>query len=209
MDKYITKRARRSDEGIEGDSGNLPSSAPTTSTESTLAISTDSAEPARLLESKSAISMESAEPTKTLESTSEISAEFTAVSTASEALSSGTTSGIINRHSIILPDTPNQPSAATIAPQTLSNKILRFQDHWFNRHPWLHYDDTIKGVLCICCAKAWQLQLIDFSKLAEATFMYQGFRNWKKALEKFKAHELSSFHQHAMEQARSQKRRCL
>jgi Domain of unknown function (DUF4371)/hAT family C-terminal dimerisation region len=99
-----------------------------------------------------------------------------------------------------LPLTPNQPATNEIVTQILSNKTLKFQERWFAQYPWLHYDVELKGVLCICCARARKLKLIDLSKCAEGCFMYQGFRNWKKALEKFKAHESSSAHRHATQQ---------
>jgi len=102
--------------------------------------------------------------------------------------------------SMDLPLTPNHPPTNEIVTQILSNKTLKFQARWFEQYPWLHYDAALRGVLCICCARAWMQKLIHLSKCAEGCFMYEGFRNWKKALEKFKAYESSSAHRHAIQQ---------
>ena len=51
-----------------------------------------------------------------------------------------------------------------------------------------------------------KLNLIDLAKCAEDTFLSKGFKNWKKALEKFAAHENSQVHKLAMSNTLFKKR---
>ncbi|KAF3842441.1 hypothetical protein F7725_024392 [Dissostichus mawsoni] len=48
--------------------------------------------------------------------------------------------------------------AQIIQIQTLSNRILYFQEKWFKDHTWLHYSPSVKGVLCFYCAKYFAAQ---------------------------------------------------
>lgn len=87
---------------------------------------------------------------------------------------------------ITLPEKPIQPPSSAIATQICRNMSLKFQDRWFALYPWLHYVDSLQGVLCICCARAYQLKLLDMSQLSEGAFMFHGFKNWKKHLKNSK-----------------------
>jgi hypothetical protein len=102
--------------------------------------------------------------------------------------------------------TPNQPDCKNIAVQMHNvkgrPKELRFQPSWFTRHPWLHYDDRLQGVVCFSCAKAEIGGLIDMAKCADSAFVTTGYSNWKKALARFQQHELSFTHRHSVSQLR-------
>jgi len=77
---------------------------------------------------------------------------------------------------------------------------LRFQKSWYKQYRWIHYDETIKGVLCFTCIQAESLRLSDLSRKTEPTFIKNGFRNWKKAQERFLQHHRSASHRFAEEQ---------
>jgi hypothetical protein len=113
-------------------------------------------------------------------------------STTSELASS--TSALRSESSSSLPPVPHQPAVACIPPQQLSKKVLTFQEHWYKEFPWLHYDPAKLGVLCHLCLLAKSRNLAELAKFSEDTFTSHGFSNWKKALEKFRAHEKSHAH---------------
>jgi hypothetical protein len=94
---------------------------------------------------------------------------------------------------------PNQPTDCSAIPfqqHKVKGKLkeLRFQSVWFHNYPWLHYDNSIQGVVCFSCCKAQRNGLLQLAKCAEATFTSTGFSNWKKALTKFQQHQSSSTH---------------
>ena len=52
-------------------------------------------------------------------------------------------------------------------------------------------------VLCTVCCKASAESLLHAQTRTETAFLEVGFRNWKKAVEKFNSHERSDCHKHA------------
>lgn len=101
-------------------------------------------------------------------------------------------------HEPILPPEPYQPDPSVMPVQELPNKKLKFQVKWFKAYPWLHYDPEIAAVLCYTCVSAKQNQLIDLSRFHDQAFLSTGFKNWKKAVEKFTSHEKSQTHKLAV-----------
>lgn len=75
--------------------------------------------------------------------------------------------------------------------------MLSFQQKWFTTFPWLHYSATLQGVLCFHCAKVYMNQP-TFAGKCDSAFVTAGFRNWKKAIDRFSAHAKSQMHIHAM-----------
>ena len=71
-----------------------------------------------------------------------------------------------------------------------------FQNTWTKRWAWVKYVPEKDSVLCNVCTKAIEDNLIhDYERLSkDSPFVYEGFSNWKKAVEKFSKHELSSLH---------------
>ncbi|XP_068205181.1 uncharacterized protein [Palaemon carinicauda] len=63
-----------------------------------------------------------------------------------------------------LPEVPHQPPASCIPLQKLKNKTLRFQSSWYNEFPWLHFHESIGGVLCHTCVRASPQRLSDFAR---------------------------------------------
>ncbi len=90
---------------------------------------------------------------------------------------------------------PYQPPPQCIEKQILSNKSLTFQEKWYQEYPWLHYSPSVKGVLCFYCSKGVSNQS-SLGHRSDAAFVSTGFRNWKKAIKKFTAHQTSHAHQH-------------
>jgi len=99
-----------------------------------------------------------------------------------------------------LPETPFQPKSNEIVTQKLKTKSLHFQELWFVRFQWLHYAAELQGVLCHVCARLSMNNQLGLSKCTEEAFTVAGFRNWKKAIEKFSDHENSHCHRQAMVQ---------
>ena len=71
-----------------------------------------------------------------------------------------------------------------------------FQNTWTKRWAWVEYVPEKDSVLCNVCTKAIEDNLIHgYERLSkDSPFVNGGFSNWKKAVEKFSKHELSSLH---------------
>ena len=79
----------------------------------------------------------------------------------------------------------------------LSVKKRNFQPQWYKQFSWLTVCISSKKAYCLYFRHAVQHNLIMFSKIGEKAFTEDGFRNWRKALEKFKSHEGSHVHREA------------
>ncbi len=53
---------------------------------------------------------------------------------------------------------PNQPHPKNIAVQKLSNRVLHFQDNWYQQYPLIPYRHTVKGILCFHCVKIYKIK---------------------------------------------------
>ena len=99
-------------------------------------------------------------------------------------------------------DTPHQPSNISFPSRTFGKKTpvqRSFQASWYKKWEWLHYDISRDCVLCFICCKAVKDGKVRVSKLAEGSFLTDGFTNWKDATTKFTKHEHSDFHKHCSE----------
>lgn len=79
----------------------------------------------------------------------------------------------------------------------LSVKKRNFNVRWYSIYPWLTVCATTKKVYCLYCRYGYFRNMLQLVKTGEKAFTSLGFNNWKKALEKFKAHELSHAHKEA------------
>ena len=68
---------------------------------------------------------------------------------------------------------------------------------WYKTYPWLHLCRVSLKAFCYYCKYAKFSHAITSNK-AERAFSEEGFCNWKKALDRFKAHELSHAHRDAL-----------
>ena len=87
----------------------------------------------------------------------------------------------------------------------LTAKNRHFQPQWYRRFPWISVCNTNKKVYCLYCRYATQHNLISFSRMGEKAFTETGFHNWRKAIEKFAAHDGSHVHREAKLKWMSQK----
>ena len=77
---------------------------------------------------------------------------------------------------------PNQPMQIT----EIRDKDKRcFQTNWYKAYIWIDYDDVNNIVFCFSCLK------FGSGLVKNDTFVTCGFNNWKKAIEKFKTHEIA------------------
>ena len=84
-----------------------------------------------------------------------------------------------------------------IPKQIMNNKrVLTFQNAWFTKFKWLHFDANLGAILCHICSQAKQLGIVELAEKGDGAFCSKGFsKNWTKALERFSLHEKSHFHQ--------------
>lgn len=75
--------------------------------------------------------------------------------------------------------------------------LRKFQSSWISRYQWIQYNKEADKAFCSLCRQANMQNLLLFSTKKEDTFIATGFSNWKKALEKFSAHEKSQCHREA------------
>lgn len=102
-------------------------------------------------------------------------------------------------------DVPNQPKQFRFPDRDFgTSKVTkrRFVKDWFDKYPWLHYDEGNDRAFCHTCVTAFQKGHFstadDNLKIA---FISTGYTNWKDALCKnrgFAAHESSNTHKHAV-----------
>ena len=68
-----------------------------------------------------------------------------------------------------------------------------FQAAWFDKFPWIHYDEALDAALCHLCARAENGGKL-MANCKDVAFVSKGFTNWKDATEGFRRHEKSKCH---------------
>ncbi|KAK2550816.1 Zinc finger MYM-type protein 1 [Acropora cervicornis] len=94
---------------------------------------------------------------------------------------------------------PFQPTNFNFPKKTFGKQNRSFQSKWFNDFPWLRYNEQSDSVLCFICAQQNEKLNLRAARNKEWVFISQGFSNWKKALVRFKEHQVSECHKLAME----------
>ena len=94
---------------------------------------------------------------------------------------------------------PFQPTNFKFPKKTFGKQNRSFQSKWFNDFPWLHYNEQSDSVLCFICAQQNEKLNLRAARNKEWVFISQGFSNWKKALVRFKEHQVSECHKLDME----------
>ena len=93
-------------------------------------------------------------------------------------------------------DKPHQPASSFLFPKSkIGSQNRNFQHKWFDRFPWIHYNESEDKVYCFLCVKCIKDNLKgdhNFSK-SEA-FTYVGFNFWNKGKERFLMHQSSEEH---------------
>ena len=71
---------------------------------------------------------------------------------------------------------------------------LRFQNSWLKRFKWLAYSQVEDGAFCKYCVLFGNKSGMGRGRQTLGTLCAKKFDNWKKALDRFKEHELSNYH---------------
>ena len=98
-----------------------------------------------------------------------------------------------------LPHVPHQPKTIKFPMREIGNQKRSFNPKWFDQFRFLHYREDGDSVICHTCDVADKKKLLKIDTRKEQTFIESGFSNWKKAIEKFRGHESSATHKHAVE----------
>ena len=102
----------------------------------------------------------------------------------------------------LLGDRPNQPRNLAFPSKSYGNRNRSFQSEWLDRHPWLHYVESLDAVFCHTRIKAVAGNLISSGNADNVfTRARYGCNNWKSTTEKnkgFRKHEASASHKEAV-----------
>ena len=92
----------------------------------------------------------------------------------------------------------NQPyhlDCSYVFPETIFGKQERSCKHnWFKQFPWLDYNAFDDSVTQYVCKRQNNQDNLKTEQCKENVFLKKGFKNWKKALEKFEKHQSSQCH---------------
>lgn len=89
------------------------------------------------------------------------------------------------------PSSPKRHCSST-APHT-----RKYNKKWEKEFPWLEYDNNYNGVFCKVCRKS--MRQSKTSQGSGGTWVTKPFNNWRKALEKMRAHASSDTHTKCVE----------
>ena len=95
-------------------------------------------------------------------------------------------------------DKAHQPKSLVFPKQKFGVKDRCFQRDWFEKWPWLHYNELDDSAYCFICAKAIKEKKVKTGNM-DACFISTGYTNWKDATCAFKRHEASDAHKAAIE----------
>ncbi|XP_046983068.1 zinc finger MYM-type protein 1-like [Schistocerca americana] len=98
-------------------------------------------------------------------------------------------------------DNKNIDSDGTVA--VTKNTVPRkkkscYQPSWKQQFTWIDYNKVKDVIFCKNCRHMFEENRFQFSHKIEKPFMETGFSNWKKGVEKLKAHEASGCHREAV-----------
>ena len=86
--------------------------------------------------------------------------------------------------------------------EELCGSGIKFQISWKAKYIWIEYNTDKHRVFCSACTNAVKLQMplptTSREKDSYAAFVINGFSNWKRALDRFSAHERSELHKAAV-----------
>ena len=102
------------------------------------------------------------------------------------------------QHPTLSESQPYHPDSSFVFPETVFGKQNRSCKHdWFKRFPWLDYDAFNDSVTCYVCKRQNNQDNLKTERCKENAFLEKGFKNWKKAIEKFEKHQSSQCHRAA------------
>ena len=101
-------------------------------------------------------------------------------------------------HILRLGNDPYHPPIQFEFPKRLMSGINRSAQHvWFQKYPWLHYEEQLDKLFCYYCAKSAEVFQQQPSK-AEETYISRGFKAWNRALDSFLKHQDSECHKNSV-----------
>ena len=68
---------------------------------------------------------------------------------------------------------------------------------WYKEFPWIHLCSDRKKI-CFHCLSAYKKGILQPTRRFETAFFVEGFQNWKKAVERFRRHEIAECHKEAV-----------
>ena len=75
---------------------------------------------------------------------------------------------------------PFHVESSQVPCQKLSTKTLYFQDSWYKRFPWLHFNTEKRCMLCFYCSNVCTDPSLPWTGNKQPAFTSDGFFNWKK-----------------------------
>jgi hypothetical protein len=98
--------------------------------------------------------------------------------------------------------TPNQPRNFPFPKREFGKQKRSFQPSWFKEYPWLHYNEKSDSAFCYVCFNQNEKGNLRTARNMEQAFISNGYSNWKKALSRFKEHQVSECHKVAVDYER-------
>ena len=112
-------------------------------------------------------------PPETCQADDEVVLQYQSHADPGSAVSSASASS----NSKPLPPAPYQSAVSLIPIQTLKNRKLKFQQKWFDKFSWLHFDTVTGSVLCHTCVIASQDNLLGLAKRSDEAFLSKSLKN--------------------------------
>ena len=101
-------------------------------------------------------------------------------------------------HNMLEVSQPLDPLILKKTERLYGSSIKRaFTPTWYKSYPWIHLCTSNFKVYCFYCKYVVHNLQIRAGTKQDPAFTNVGFSNWKKGVEKFKAHEASSSHKDA------------
>ena len=91
--------------------------------------------------------------------------------------------------------THHNSASSSRSKKSCSRKI---QSSWFDNFPWITVSTSWYVILCSTCHHAFNQNVVTATQCPGGNaFLTTGFCNWKKAVQRFREHELSDMHREA------------
>ena len=92
-----------------------------------------------------------------------------------------------------------QPANFRFSKKLCGKQNRAFQSKWFLKFRWLHYNEQNDSVFCFICVQQNAKLNMCAARNKELAFISEGSSNSKKALTRFKEHQLSDCHKLAID----------
>ena len=94
---------------------------------------------------------------------------------------------------------PFQPANFRFPKKLCGKQNRAYQSKWFLEFRWLPYNEQNNSVFCFICVQQNAKLNLRAARNNELAIISEGFSNWKKALLRFKEHQLSDCHKLAID----------